>query len=245
MLKTLRAELHVHTLLSPCAGVEMIPPLIVRQAQAQGIDLIAITDHNTCANAGAVIEAARGSGLVVLPGMELQTQEEVHLLCLFETLQQADVWEARVAAVYPDQPNDPEHFGEQYIVDASGEFLRSEPRLLLTSAYMTLEDAVEGVQSLGGLAIPAHINRPANGLIAQLGLVPPIFEALEISRHISPAQARQRYPQIGALPLLQSGDVHFLDGFLGATRFALAEPSIAEIRKAIRGEGGRRMWLEL
>ena len=244
MLKILRAELHVHTLLSPCAGVEMIPPLIVRQAQAHGIDLIAVTDHNTSANAGAVIEAAQGSGLVVLPGMELQTQEEVHLLCLFDTLQQAGAWETRVAAVYPDQPNDPEHFGEQYIVDASGEFLRSEPRLLLTSARLSLEEAVQGVTALGGLAIPAHINRPANGLIAQLGLIPPIFEALEISRHITPTQARQRYPQIGALPLLQSGDVHFLDGFLGATRLALETVSIAEIRMAIRGEGGRSMWVE-
>lgn len=221
----------------------MIPPLIIQRAVDLGIGLIAITDHNSCANVGAVMEAARGSGVTVLPGMELQTREEVHLLCLFDTLQQALTWQDYVLAVYPAQENDPEHFGEQYIVDATGGLIQSERRLLLTSAQMSLEEAVQGVNELGGLPIPAHINRQANGLIAQLGLVPPIFEALEISRHLTPLQARQRFPQIGVLPLLQSGDVHFLDGFLGATYFDIEEPVLAEIHRAVRGELGRKMWV--
>ncbi len=239
-MKTLRADLHVHTVLSPCAGVEMIPPLIVEQAAAQGIDLIAITDHNACGNVRAVIEAARlRGGPAVLAGMELQTQEEVHLLCLFDTPEQAEAWEAVVLESFPHLQNDPQHFGEQYVVDASGELVRSETRLLLTSARLSLEQAVEQVTALGGLAVPAHINRPAYGLIAQLGLVPPIFEALEISRHITAQQARERYPQIGAAPLLQNGDVHFLSDFLGSLLLEVANPSIAEIRLALRGAQGR------
>ncbi|MBN1934335.1 MAG: PHP domain-containing protein, partial [Anaerolineae bacterium] len=87
-MRQLSVDLHVHTVLSPCAEVEMIPPLIVQQALEMGLDAIAITDHNCAANVSAVIEAARDSGLIVLPGMEVQSREEVHLLCLFDALSQ-------------------------------------------------------------------------------------------------------------------------------------------------------------
>jgi PHP family Zn ribbon phosphoesterase len=236
-----RAELHVHTLLSPCAGVEMIPPLIVEGALELGINLLAITDHNASANAGAVMRAARDTRLTVLPGMELQTREEVHMLCLFDSLEQLAAWQATVDALLPDTPNNIDFFGEQFVVDEQGEFVRREERLLLTSANISLEHAAEQVSALGGLAIPAHIDRKSNGLIEILGLIPPGFEALEISRHISPHAARTRYPQIGATPLLQNGDVHLLDGFLGVNEFELAAPSIAEIKLALREWDGRSL----
>lgn len=238
---TYKAELHVHTVLSPCAAVEMIPPLIVDEALARGITLLAITDHNSSANAAAVMQAASGSGLTVLPGMELQTREEVHLLCLFETIDQLQAWQARVDALLPDIPNNIGYFGEQFVVDAQGEFIRREQRLLLNSVEIELERAAEQVTALGGLAIPAHVDRKANGLIEILGLVPPGFPALEISRHTTPQNALQKFPQLNGYPLLQSGDVHLLDGFLGSTEFSLAAPSLAEIRMALTGQNGRQM----
>jgi len=240
-MRTYRAELHVHTVLSPCAGVEMIPPVIVELALRHGINLIAITDHNTTANVGAVMEAAIGTGLSVLPGMELQTREEVHVLCLFDSLEQAEAWQRRVDFKFEKTLNDVEHFGEQYIVDATGDFIRSETRTLISNVDISLEEAVEGVNELGGLVIPAHVERKAYGLIAVLGFASPIFEALEISRYIRPEEVRKQFPQIKDFPLLQSGDVHYADGFLGAMQFELEAPSIPEIRKAIRGEGDRRM----
>lgn len=240
-MNTYRAELHVHTVLSPCAGVEMIPPLIVQEALEHGIRLMAVTDHNGSANAEAVIEAAKGTELIVLPGMELQTKEEVHLLCLFDKLEQLAEWQKTVDALLPDIPNTIEFFGEQFVVDASGEFIRREKRLLLNSVDIELEHAARQVSALGGLAIPAHIDRKANGLIEILGLIPPGFEALEISRHISPEAARQKFPQVRSYPLLQSGDVHFLDSFLGSTELEIAEPSISEIRLAISGQEGRKL----
>ncbi len=238
-MQTFRAELHVHTVLSPCAGVEMIPPLIVSEAIENGIQLIAITDHNASANIPAVIEAAKGTGLVVLPGMELQTKEEVHLLCLFDTLEQVAAWQAKVDALLPNLPNNIEYFGEQFVVDSTGEFIRREERLLLNSANIALEEAAAQITALGGLAIPAHIDRQANGLIALLGLIPPGFEALEISRHITPQAAQQKYPQVKGYPLLQSGDVHLLDGFIGTTWLSLEKPTIAEIRLALANKEGR------
>lgn len=240
-MKTYRAELHVHTVLSPCAGVEMIPPLIVQEALQLGINLIAITDHNASANIAGVMEAARESGLVVLPGMELQTREEVHLLCLFDTLEQSQEWQAKVDTFLPDTPNNIEFFGEQFVVDASGEFIRREERLLINSAAIGLENAAGLVRALGGLAIPAHVDRKANGLLANLGLVPAGFEALEISRHITPAEAIVKFPQLRGHPLIQSGDVHLLDGFLGSLHLELERPCIAEISKAIKGQDGRKL----
>ena len=240
-MRIYQAELHVHTVLSPCAAVEMIPPLIVDQALARGITLLAVTDHNSSANASAVMQAARDTPLSVLPGMELQTREEVHLLCLFDTLEQLEAWQARVDELLPKIPNNIGFFGEQFVVDAEGEFIRREERLLLNSVDIELEHAAQEVTALGGLAIPAHVDRKANGLIEILGLVPPGFEALEISRYCSPQSALQKFPQLNGHTLLQSGDVHLLDGFLGSTQFSMETASLAEIRLALKGQNGRQV----
>ncbi len=244
-MKTFRADLHVHTVLSPCAGVEMIPPLIVEESVQRGIRLIAITDHNATANITAVQKAASGTELSVLPGMELQTREEVHVLCLFDEPDQAQALQAWVDAHLPAIPNNPDFFGEQFVVDETGDFIRREERLLLTSADVSLREAWEKVSSLGGLFIPAHVNRTANGLIPLLGLVPDDFpvEALEISRHLTPEQAPKKFPQIAGYPLIQNGDVHFLDGFLGSTEWKIEKPSIEEFRKAINKQEERDFFI--
>ena len=245
-MRPFRAELHVHTVLSPCAEVEMIPPLIVSEAIAAGIDLIAVTDHNASANVSAVQQAAQGTLLVVLPGMELQTREEVHLLCLFDHLHQLERFQASVDAALPGTLNNAEHFGEQFVVDATGDFIRREERLLITSTSFTLHQAWAQVHQLGGLLIPAHVDRRAFGLFAALGLIPtdiPI-EALELSRHLHPDDAGQRYPQAAGYPLIQDGDVHRLEEFLGATVFQLDHPSISEIRLALQCRDGRSYQVE-
>jgi len=242
-LRTYVAELHVHTVLSPCAEVEMIPPLIVRTAIERGIHIIAVTDHNASANVAAVQQAAEGSTLTVLPGMELQTREEVHVLCLFDTLDQLTAWQAVVDAHLPDMENNIEYFGEQFVVDHTGEFIRRETRLLITSANLSLTQAIVGVTELGGLAVPAHVDRTAFGLIAILGFVPtdvPI-KALEISRHLRPDTAVQKYPQLDGMPLLRGGDAHRLDEFLGANVFRLEAPTLAELGLALEGREGRSL----
>ncbi len=245
-MRTYRSDLHVHTVLSPCAAVEMIPPLIVQAAVDCGIQLMAVTDHNASANAAAVIQAAAGTGLIVLPGMELQTREEVHMLCLFDNLPALQKLQEIVDSYLPAVQNDVELFGEQFVVDVEGEFIRREERLLLNSVDISLEHAARQVQELGGLAIPAHINRKAYGLIAQLGLIPDGLDALEISRHIQPAAARSTYPQIGSAVLIQNGDVHMLDGFLGSTYLEIEAPTIPAIRQAILAKNTQagRIWIK-
>ena len=143
------ADLHIHTVLSPCAEVEMIPPLIIQQAQLLGLTLIGIVDHNACLNAQAVIQAAEGTGITVLPGMELQTREEVHLLCLFDRMDAALQWQENVFQSLPKLKNNEEFFGPQYIVDREGEYIATEERMLAASSYFSLEEAVAGVHASG------------------------------------------------------------------------------------------------
>ena len=217
----------------------MIPPLIVSQALELGIRLIAITDHNASANVSAVIKAAAHTDLKVLPGIEVQTREDVHSLCIFDTLEQLQSFQNLVDSTLPDLENKPDFFGPQYVVDSTGEFIREENRLLLTSCSLSLEDACKHTIELGGLFIPAHVNRHANGLLANLGFVPPGLDAsaIEISRHITPEDALQQFPQLGAFPLIQSGDVHRLDEFLAPNFFSVEAPTIAEIKVSPSASG--------
>ena len=175
--------------------------------------------------------------------MELQTREEVHLLCLFDTARQVEDWQATVDLFMPRVENNANLFGEQFVVDESGEYIQTEKRLLITSADLSLHEAVEGVRALGGMAIPAHVNRKAFSLIANLGLVPTDvpFDALEISRHLSIDEAVRQYPQLKGYPLIQSGDVHRLDEFLGKNVFKVEAPTVSELRQALLNEHGRKL----
>jgi 3',5'-nucleoside bisphosphate phosphatase len=242
-VKTYLAELHIHTVLSPCAEVEMIPPLIVQEALDKGIHLIAISDHNSSANVVAVQKAARGTNLTVLPGIEIQTKEEVHILCLFDKIEQLADFQILIDHHIPPLFNDPEHFGEQFVVDESGEFIRRESQLLITSVDLTIETVFEVVNELGGLAIPAHVDRKAYGLLAILGFLPLDIqvEAVEISRNQSPTEVDSKLPQISGYPVLVGGDAHRLEEIVGANVFIIEEPTIEEIRKAFRVENNRSM----
>lgn len=242
-MKTFRAELHVHTVLSPCAEVEMIPPLIVESALDLGINLIAITDHNASANVAAVQKAAANTPLVVLPGMELQTAEEVHCLCLFDHLDQLRQFQAIVSSSLPSIQNQSDHFGGQFVVDETGDFIRHEDQLLLVSSTLTLTAAFNLVSGLGGLFIPAHVNRKAFGLLEILGFVPTDLplEALEISRNLRVEDVSRAYPQIAGFPLIRSGDAHRLEELLGANEFVLDSPTIDEVKLAIRNADGRSL----
>ena len=244
-MKKYRADLHVHTVLSPCAEVEMIPPLIVQRALELNIDIIAITDHNASANVYAVQRAAAGSNLKVLPGMEVQAREDVHLLCLFESLDNLEKWQGAVNKALPETLNRAEFFGEQYVVDEHGEHIRTETRMLLASTHFSIDEVFEQVNALGGLVIPAHVERTTYGLFPTLGLLSDQWPILgfEISRHTTPEKARADFPAIGNYPLIQSGDVHRLDEFIGTTIFTLEEPTVNEIRMALKAENQRNVFI--
>ena len=239
----LLGDLHVHTVLSPCAEVEMIPPLIVERGRQLGLEIIGITDHNSSQNAGAVVEAASGTGLTVLPGMEVHTREEVHLVCLFDRLEDALAWQETVFAGLPDRENDEAFFGAQYVVDATGELQCSEQRMLSAATALSVEEVVDGVQALGGIVIAAHVDRPSFSLITNLGWAPPglAVAGLEITRDANVAGVAARFPQTAGYGLLAGGDAHRLNELTARTMFKVRGPQVAELALALSGTDGRRV----
>jgi PHP family Zn ribbon phosphoesterase len=219
----------------------MLPPFIVRRALALGLGLIAITDHNAAENCAAVRQAAEETGLTVLPGMEVQTREEVHVVCLFDTIEQALTWQGIVFDHLPDLPNPEAVLGAQFVVDAAGDYIRTESRLLLASTDLALSEVVRRVQALGGLAIPAHVDRPSFSLLANLGFVPPDLDvpALELFRLTDPADAIARWPDLAGWPLIRGSDAHRLSELTPAVRFKLGSPTVAELTLALTGQAGR------
>jgi len=242
-LRPYLADLHVHTVLSPCAEVEMIPPLIVERAKELALGIIAITDHNSAENVAAVIEAAQGHELAVLPGMEVQSREEVHLLCLFETVEQALDWQEWIYAHLPPLTNKDDVFGPQFVVDATGDFLRYNERLLLTSVSLSVEEIAAGVHERDGLCVVAHVDRPSFSLLANLGFVPPGagFDAIEMSRYGNWSSLQSQDASLTAYSYICSGDAHRLEEISDRTILTLEKPTIAEISMAFRSQGGRRV----
>jgi PHP family Zn ribbon phosphoesterase len=236
------ADLHIHTLLSPCAEVEMIPPLIVAQAVEVGLDLIAITDHNSAENVRAVIEAAAGSPLKVLPGIECESVEGVHVICLFDKVEDAESMQELVYSSLPNLPNQGDKLGEQMVVTAEAEFVRYNERLLLASTMLSIDQVVDAVVERSGIAIPAHVDRRGYGLYGVLGFFPEglACPAVEISRRATEETIRQSHPDLAGRAIISSSDAHMLmDIGVCRTTFQLERRSVSELALAFEGKDGR------
>ncbi|MBP2649596.1 MAG: hypothetical protein H6Q74_421 [Firmicutes bacterium] len=240
------ADLHVHSLLSPCAAVEMTPRNIIWHATRNGIDIVAIADHNSGANIRAAQEAARNMAVTVLPAMEVETKEEVHLLTLFNNLNELLAWEAIVKAHLPEKVNNADKFGGQFVVDAEDNLVAIEERLLLTSSSLGVKDVANKVAELGGLCIASHVDRPSYSIVSQLGFIPPDVNlaALELSSLLKRDAMLNKFPDLKKWPLIMSSDAHAIDRFINGpkTVFWLEYPNLAEIKKALAE--GRISWLQ-
>lgn len=175
-------DLHIHSCLSPCADNEMTPCNIVGMAKVKGLDLIAVTDHNSTLTLPAVKQAAGEQGIELIYGCEVQTREEVHILAYFQTEKARKQFQKFLDATIPSIPNRPDFFGEQLIMDGNDQVIGTESRLLLVSLDADLDSCVQAIHKAGGIAVPAHIIGKSNGLIEQLGFIPETlaFDALEI-----------------------------------------------------------------
>jgi 3',5'-nucleoside bisphosphate phosphatase len=242
-VRPLRADLHVHTALSPCAADEMAPRAIVATALERELDMIAICDHNSAGNARAVCEAAAGTALAVLCGMEVTTAEEAHVVGLFPTANAADAAAAEVRAGLPYiDAAYTRFFGEQWLFAADDTVHAEEPRALAMSSDLPVDGVVALIRRFGGLAIAAHIDRPHFGVIGQLGFFPydAGFDAIELSRHAPPGSEAALAAREHHLPMVHSSDAHYLDD-LGCTAstLVLREPTFADLGLALRSREGR------
>lgn len=175
-------DLHIHTALSACSDDDMTPNNIVNMSILKELDIIAITDHNTSRNAEAVMECAKGKDLIVIPGMELETREEVHVVCLFTTLEAAYDMDTLVSSKLPDLKNRPEIFGRQVLFDKNDNTIGFDDRLLSTAVNISIAEVKEEVGKRGGFVFPAHINRPSFSILSNLGFIGETlgFKAIEV-----------------------------------------------------------------
>lgn len=227
-------DLHMHSCLSPCGDELMTPNNIVKMAALKGLDLIAVTDHNTARQLPSVARVCREIGVNLLPGLELTTREEVHLLAYFRSVDEAVRFSQEIYPHLPDIKNRPEFFGPQQLLDEDDEPLEEEPRLLLSALDLSLDRLTARIRELGGLPVPAHINRSGNGLLHVLGFVPPDaqYDALEIvPRFACP-------PVPGHHKVLHSSDAHCLEHMLEREAFLpLEAPTPDAFFAYVLGEG--------
>ncbi|HOE56222.1 MAG TPA: PHP domain-containing protein [Bacillota bacterium] len=205
-------DFHIHTALSPCGDEDMTPCNIVNMAILKGLDIIAVTDHNSCSNLPAVMEAAKENGLMVIPGMEVQTKEEVHILCLFKRMEGAMKFAEIVYNSLPNIKNNEEIFGRQLIFNSLDEIVAKEDKLLLSSTVLSVNDVFILVRGLGGICIPAHVDRQGFSIITNLGFIPPDLKVktIEISKKSTPETVLRKYPFLNKFKYIVSSDAHYL-----------------------------------
>ncbi len=240
-MRTYRADLHIHTCLSPCADLEMSPLRVVREAKRQGLHLIGICDHNTAQNVPAVMRCAAKEGISVLGGMEITSQEEVHILALFDDMDRLFSLQEIVQAHLPDT-DDETMQEEQVIANEDDEVLGFSTKLLIGASGITIDRLVDMIHEHTGLAIAAHVDREAFGIIGQLGFIPTglPLDALEIRdpRH------REDIPHADSFAFITSSDAHS-PGDIGSrsSLFQMEHPSIDELARCFRAEHGRSVRL--
>lgn len=238
-LKMLTADLHVHTCLSPCAELSMSPAAITDRARELNIDILGICDHNTAENIPAVIQAANRHRIRVLSGMEVCTSEEIHVLALFDNVDDALRLQSLIYDNLPGK-NDEDAFGMQVVVNAAGEVLHFNDRLLIGASTLPVDEVVRAVHDLNGLAVASHIDRPSFSLIGQLGFIPDnlALDALEISSAMNLSDAEKLFPF--SHPIIRSSDAHSPEEIgRSTTRFYIKEGTTTEIKYAFIHKEGR------
>jgi len=211
-------DLHIHSALSPCAENDMTPGNIVGMSYLNGLDLIAITDHQSCANvrsalaAAALMRAENGTAPVIIAGMEIECAEGFHLLAYFPDPDTADSFEEYLKGHRLIIPNRPEIFGMQYLFDKYDEICGTVPDLLLTAVDLSSNQIANSVKAAGGFMVPAHVDRSSNSMIESLGCIPEEFEenTLELSKNCDPIRFLDRHPELNSYSFLINSDAHRL-----------------------------------
>lgn len=246
-MKEFLLDLHVHSVLSPCGELEMGLADIARRALEIGLHGLALTDHNGCANVPGLMEAVASLNLPlwVIPGCEVQTEEDIHLVALFDEVSAAMDFQSWLWDRLGPIANDPDVFGYQLVVDKDGNILDQVERLLVQGVSAGVDKVLQEVRDRGGISILSHVDRSAFSYTAVLGPIPadlPV-DGIEISARASEDTARDIIASLprGRFPFIRSSDSHCLGQMSPnrCTRFMLREPSFQELRMAFRGEGGR------
>jgi len=204
-------DLHIHTALSPCGDEDMTPNNIVNMSVIKGLDVIAITDHNTALNARVCFECGKREGIIVLPGIEIETLEEVHITALFDNPDAAEELDKIIYENLPKIKNRTDIFGNQTIFNESDEKIGEVQHLLSTATTLDVYTSVELVRKLGGVAIPAHIDKSSYSVISNLGFIPPglNFSTVEV-KFPERVEALRNVHNLDKYKVIHNSDAHFL-----------------------------------
>jgi len=231
-------DLHIHSCLSPCGNEDMTPANIAAMAQLKGLDVIALTDHNSCRNCPALMEEGKRRGILVIPGMELTTMEEVHVVCLFPDLKTAMDFDAYVYARLFAVPNREEIFGSQLIYNDRDEVIGREDNLLINSTSISFDQVWDIVKEHSGVMIPAHIEKTSNSLLHNLGFIPPDskFTSVELKDPAAEDFLKKIHPYLDGCRILCSSDAHYLEDIHEAEYFLDVEaPDIESVLEVLKG----------
>jgi hypothetical protein len=208
-------DLHIHSALSPCADRDMTPNNIINMAYIKGLDAIAVTDHNSAENLPAVMKLGKERGIIVVPGMEVQSREEVHMLCYFPSLDQIMDFQ-QVVYDNLEGKNNPEYFGHQYIMDINDRVVEESDRLLIGSTGLSVEQIAKEVAVRGGKVVPAHVDRKAYSIISNLGFIPRGLgiRTVEVSNKKNREQLLIEFPFLEKYNIIRSSDAHCLQNIM-------------------------------
>jgi 3',5'-nucleoside bisphosphate phosphatase len=238
-----RADLHIHSVLSPCGDLSMSPSKIIEEALRKRIDILGISDHNSTHHCRLMTELGESAGILVLPGVEINTKEEIHCLAFFENADITDEFQKFLNLRLPPIPNNKELFGCQLVVDQNEQILFEVDTMLISALNATIYEVSEEVHRLGGIFIPAHIDRLHNSIISQLGFIPGDlqFEALEVSALNRVSDYLRRFPEFAQYTLISNSDAHYKEN-IGriTTTFKVNDCTFQEILMALRKENHRK-----
>lgn len=237
-----RADLHIHTVLSPCGSLDMSPATIIAKAREKGLDIIGITDHNSTRHCKLISKLAAKEGIFVLMGAEVTTREEVHCLSFFENDDQLTDFQTYLEAYLPPILNDTRQFGYQVVVDEDEQIIDEIEFLLISALDQSIDQVEQKVHSLGGIFIPAHIDRPRYSITSQLGFIPADLEidAIEISAACKADSVQPYITKQKDLSIIRNSDAHYEDQIGKVyTTFEMEHRSFAEIKLALHRMLGR------
>ncbi len=244
MLKKFKLDLHNHTVLSPCGGLEMSPRAVLERAKELGLDMIAITDHNTCKNCRAYYELAKEYDVTVIAGVEIQTMEEIHVIALFPDLDTAEEFDKIVYAALLPIENNPDYFGDQVIVDKDENIIGIEERALINSVVWDFETTVNKIKEFEAICFPAHIDAQVNSVISQLGFLPaglPI-DGVGITARCDVNEFLLNNSYLKDITIIRNSDAHYLNDMgTGACFARLEEASFNELKLAFAKKDKREI----
>jgi len=242
-----RADLHIHSVVSPCANLDMSPTNIINYAVRHGINILGITDHNSTRHSRLMVELGRENDILVLPGVEINTQEEVHCLAFFETVEIADKFQIFLDKHLPFIENDTDKFGFQLVVDRDENIVDEIEVSLFSALTADIETVARAVHRLNGIFIPAHIDRPYYGLYSQLGFLPKDLQtdALELSANANRESYIASKPELQNKTIIRNSDAHSLEK-IGTNNlwFDIENPTFNEIKLALSLSNGRNILLK-